>query len=128
MSLPQLPPEQRSQSKPVIALASTVAGAAALITVVSAVPQIPWWVTTALAGIVAVGTAVGGQLTSQKTVPWSEVAAKTTPSGNVVAGPAADQRAGTSVVVQSATLRMNTPAPGPGEPVDDGGHGMNPPV
>lgn len=76
-------------SRPVIVLASIVAGSSALTGVLAAEPSIPRWVLIALAGLTAVGTAVGGVVTQAKTAPWSNVLAHTDADGNVKAGPAA---------------------------------------
>jgi hypothetical protein len=97
-------------SRPVLVLASTVAGAAALNGVLAAVPEVPRWVLIALAGITAVGTAVGGVITQSVTVPWKQVAAKTNPDApGFIAGPAAVIRTGAPVDVTHSTPGDLTP-------------------
>lgn len=129
MSLPQLPPEQQSTSKPVLYLALAVSGAAALTGVLAAVDGVPRWVLIVLAAIIAVGSAWGGILTGQRTVPWADTAAKRTPSGAIILGPAAnvpDRLVGAPAEV---TVAGPSPYSQPmdGGPVDDGGAGMNRP-
>ena len=87
-------------------LASVVAGASALTGVLAAVPDVPRWVLIVLAGIIAVGSAVGGVITNQRTAPWADVAAlRIGPSGRgvadgpIVAGPASDVRTGAAVEI-----------------------------
>lgn len=76
-------------SRPVVVLASIVSGASALTGVLAAVPDVPRWVLIVLAGVTAVGSAVGGVLTQSRTVPWADVAAKVAPEGGgLVSGPA----------------------------------------
>jgi hypothetical protein len=75
-------------SRPVLVLASIVAGASALTGVLAAEPSVPRWLLIVLAGVTTVGTAVGGVVTQTKTAPWKDVAARLTEDGSVVAGPA----------------------------------------
>jgi hypothetical protein len=86
-------------------LASVVAGTSALTGVLAAVDTVPRWVLIALAGVTAVGTAVGGQITQARTVPWVDVAAKRVEvdgDTHVVAGPATTVRTGAPVDVTPA--------------------------
>lgn len=96
-------PNTSNRSKPVLILASSVAGASALLGVLAAVPA-PSWLLITLAGVTAVGSAVGGVITNQRTAPWEDVAAlRVGPSGRgiesgpIIAGPASDVRTGAAV-------------------------------
>lgn len=89
-------------SRPVVVLASIVAGASALTGVLAAEPSVPRWVLIALAGITAVGTAVGGVITQTKTAPWKDVAARVAEDGTIVAGPASPVPTGHEVDVTRA--------------------------
>ncbi|MGZ0150674.1 hypothetical protein ACXJJ3_26690 [Kribbella sp. WER1] len=86
-------------TRPVMALAATVAGASALTGVLAATPEVPRWLLVALAGVTAVGTAVGGIVTQTQTAPWKEVAARKLQDGTVVAGPASSVTTGATVDV-----------------------------
>ena len=100
-------PFPSSRSRPVVVLASTVAGASALTGVLAAVPEVPRWLLIVLAGVTAVGSAVGGVITNQRTAPWEDVAAlrvagphqRGAAAGPIVAGPASDVRTGAAVEV-----------------------------
>ena len=86
-------------SRPVVVLASVVAGASALTGVLAAEPSVPRWVLIVLAGITAVGTAVGGVVTQTLTTPWKTVAARVDETGALVAGPASPVPTGQAVSV-----------------------------
>lgn len=85
-------------SRPVIALASVVAGASALVGVLAIEPGVPRWVLVSLLGIIAVGTAVGGVITQTVTVPWKDVEALHR-DGKTTAGPASPVPTGREVDV-----------------------------
>lgn len=91
----QLSSVQVSDAEParlVTIFGATAAGATALVTALALIPGVPAWVFGALGAVAAVSTAVGGYLTKQsvteRTTPWQDVAAKVTPHGRIVSGPA----------------------------------------
>lgn len=99
----QLTSAQISASKPVLFLALIASGGSVATGVLAAVPEVPRWVLIVLALSTALGTTWGGILTGKRTVPWEDVAAKLTPAGRVIAGPAADQPTGARVTVVTDT-------------------------
>lgn len=87
---------------------AVAAGATALVTALALIPGVPSWVTAAVGAVAAVSTAVVGYLTKQsvteQTTPWEDVAAKVTPTGRVVSGPAdPNHPTGASVAVVADT-------------------------
>jgi hypothetical protein len=74
------------------------------------------------------------RFTENRTTPWENTVAVRTDDG-VVAGPAAIQKTGTPVELVQTGPSPYTPMPAdtlpenqnPGDPVDRGGGGMNPP-
>lgn len=106
----QLPSTQVSISEPtrVITIFGAVAAACtALVTVLATIDGVPPVAIAVIGGIGAVATAVVGYLTKQsvtaKVTPWTDVAAKVTPTGRTVAGPAAQQPTGSTVAVVTDT-------------------------
>lgn len=83
------------------------AGATAAVTALAVIDGVPKWLTAAVGVVAAISTAVFGFLTKQsvtaRTTPWTDVAAKVTPTGKVIAGPAAEQPTGTTVAVVQDT-------------------------
>lgn len=85
-----------------------IAGVAtALVTALATIDGVPTAVTAAVGAIAAVSTAVFGVLTKQsvtrQTTPWTDVAAKVTPSGRIISGPAdPDRPTGASVALVDA--------------------------
>lgn len=110
MSGPALPPRMVSESKPVRALAYV---AAASIVLASGLPPLTPdafdWIGPAVGLIGLVATALLGVRTEAKVTPWEDVAAKQTPSGAIVAGPAAEQPNGSSVSVVPDTGTAHYP-------------------
>lgn len=101
----QLTTSQASASKPVRALYAVAAGA----TAVSAglpllTPDRFDWIGPALGLLGVVITVAMGKYTEGTVTPWEDVAAKLTPSGKVIAGPAAHQPTGSTVVVKTDTV------------------------
>lgn len=106
----QLRSSQVSISEPtqlITVFGAVAAGATALVTALALIDGVPAWVLGAVGAVAAVATAVTGYLTKQsvtaRTTPWADVAAKTTPSGKVIAGPAALQPTGATVAVVDDT-------------------------
>ena len=100
-----IPPQQQSESKPVLVLTAIAAVATVLVGLLATIPDVPPWVTAAAAGVGAVATAVAGVLTKARVTPWKDVAAKVTPQGTTIAGPAADVPTGAPAQV---TVSENT--------------------
>ena len=93
-----LPPNMQNESKPVRLLYSIVAGLGTLVTVLSAVEQVPRWIIIVVAGLGAVLTAVLGRYTETKTVPLANTKSIYIDStGQIVAGPASVLKTGTVV-------------------------------
>lgn len=94
-------------TKAITVFGAVAAGATALVTALAVIEGVPSWVVAAVGAVAAVSTAVVGYLTKQsvttQTTPWTDVAAKVTPSGKVIAGPAAEQRTGSTVAVVQDT-------------------------
>lgn len=102
----QLTSTQVSGTEPaglVTVFGAIAAGATALVTALALIPGVPSWVVAGVGAVAAVSTAVGGYLAktsvTARTTPWTDVAAKVTPSGKVIAGPAATQPTGATVAV-----------------------------
>lgn len=95
-------------TKAITVFGAVAAGATALVTALALISGVPAWVTAAVGAVAAVSTAVVGYLTKQavtaRTTPWQDVAAKQTPTGRVIAGPAARQPTGSAVVVKTDTV------------------------
>lgn len=102
---------QVSEPKPVRVLASAGAALLAVVSGLSVIPGIPAWVPPTV-GVLGLGlTAYMGRYTEARTTPWENVAAKTTPTGKVIAGPAATQPTGTTVaMITDATPAAFQPA------------------
>ena len=101
---PRLRSSQESESKPVRLLWSIAGGAAVLAGgLPTLTPDKYDWIGGAigLAGLVIAGAL--GRWTQNQVTPWEDVAAKTTPSGKVIAGPAASQPTGATVAVVDDT-------------------------
>lgn len=112
-----LPSQMVSKSKPVLVLGAIAAAATAATGVTAAIHGLPNWVAPTVAGIGVVATAIIASLTTGQVTPWADVAAKLTPSGKVVAGPAARQPTGSSVVVKTDTVTpMSEPMTDPAAP------------
>lgn len=94
-------------TKAITVFGAVAAGATALVTALALISGVPGWVVASVGAVAAVSTAVVGYLTKQsvttQTTPWADVAAKVTPSGKVIAGPAADQPTGSRVAVSQDT-------------------------
>jgi hypothetical protein len=112
----QIPERMVSESKPVRALAYV---AAASVVLAGGLPPLTPdqfdWIGPAVGLVGLVATALLAVRTEGKVTPWEDVAAKQTPSGAIVAGPAATQPNGTSVVVSSASTvapKYNDPMEG----------------
>ena len=115
----QLSSTQVSTAMPtrIITWLGIIAGVAtALVTALATIDGVPTQVTAVVGAVAAIATAVFGVLTKQavtaQTTPWVDVAAKVTPSGKMIAGPAADQKTGSTVAVtQDVTLPSFEPGP-----------------
>lgn len=95
-----------SKPRPVRILGAVAASATAAAGALAVIPGVPGWVAAAAAALGLILTAGITKYTEDTVTPWKDVAAKVTPSGQVVAGPAADQRTGATVevVLPSTTL------------------------
>jgi hypothetical protein len=90
MSIP-LPPSMVSKSKPVRMLAAVAAGSTALAGGLPLLtPDKFDWIGPSLGLLGLVITAAMAVYTEQSVTPWAEVAVKATPTGKLVAGPAAE--------------------------------------
>lgn len=90
MSIP-LPPSMTSKSKPVRTLAAIAAGSTALAGGLPLLtPDQFDWIGPAVGLLGIVITAGLAVYTEQNTTPWEDVAVKATPTGKLVAGPAAE--------------------------------------
>lgn len=132
MSIP-LPPSMTSRSKPVRTLYAVAAGFTALAAGLPLLtPDGLDWIGPAigLAGIVI--TVALGVYTQENVTPWDEVAVKATPTGKLVAGPAAENipngagvkvlGVGGQVVPGSATIGAGLDRPRPGDPLEGDVH------
>jgi len=107
-------PSQVSVSKPVRYLGAMGVAATAAVTALAVIPGIPVWVPAAVGAMGLVMTVFVSKLTENNTTPWTDVAAKVTLTGEVIAGPAAEQKTGT-------TVEVLTPVdPPPASPPTDG--------
>lgn len=98
----QIPERMVSESKPVRALAYV---AAASVVLAGGLPPLTPdqfdWIGPAVGLVGLVATALLAVRTEGRVTPWEDVAAKRTPSGAIVAGPAATQPTGSSAAVVS---------------------------
>jgi hypothetical protein len=125
-----LPVQMESRSKPVLVLASIAAGATVLTGGLAVIDGVPSWLVATVALVGAVATAVGGVWTKGQVTPWADVAAKQTPSGKIVFGPAGDGPTGTSAAVVPKIEGIPAPevvVDSDTDPVPGAGNGMNPP-
>ena len=101
----QLSSTQVSVSKPVRTLYAVAAGATA---VSAGLPMLTPdrfdWIGPALGLLGIVITVAMGKYTEGSVTPWEDVAAKQTPSGRIIAGPAAHQPTGSAVVDKTDTV------------------------
>lgn len=95
----ELPTKMVSESKPVRLLGAVAAGAMAATSALAVIPGVPGWVAGVCGLLGLVLTAGLAKYTSDAVTPWKDVAAKVTPAGDVVAGPAAVQTTGSLVDV-----------------------------
>lgn len=127
MSIP-LPPSMTSKSKPVRLLAAIAAGSTALAGGLPLLtPDKFDWIGPAVGLLGVVITAGMAVYTEQSVTPWEDVAVKATPTGKLVAGPAAEnlpngagvQVTGLSgqIVPGSATITPR-PTAGPDGPME----------
>lgn len=101
----QLTSSQASESKPVRVLYAVAAGATAVAAGLPLLtPNRLDWIGPALGLLGVVITVAMGKFTEGIVTPWYDVAAKVTPSGRVIAGPAARQPTGSAVVVKTDTV------------------------
>lgn len=128
MSIP-LPPSMVSKSKPVRMLLAVAAGATVLAGGLPLIPGVPGWVGAVVALIGLVISAAVAVYTEQSVTPWADVAVKATPSGQLVAGPAAENLpngAGVKVlgvggqVVPGSVTISPIPTAGPDGPMEGG--------
>ena len=104
MSNTEIPARMESKSKPVRLLASVAAASTALAGGLPLIPGVPTWVGAAV-GLLGLCLTVGiGKYTEDSVTPWVDVAVKKTESGDMVAGPAAEQRTGAAVDVTLQNL------------------------
>lgn len=100
MSDQNIAPSQVSASKPVRYLGAMGAAATAAVTALAIIPGIPAWVPAVVGAFGLVATVFVSKLTENNTTPWTDVAAKVTPTGETIAGPASDIRTGATVEVK----------------------------
>lgn len=117
MSL-NLPDRMQSESKPVRLLYAVSAVAVAAPSALAVIPGVPGWIAAAVGAFGLLLTVGLGRYTQDQVTPWKDVAAKVTPSGNIVAGPASDITNGRSVEVVS---NPSPPTPEPDLPTPYGG-------
>jgi hypothetical protein len=92
-------PPDVSKPNPVLVMAAVIAGLS-VITAGLAGLDIISDKTLAIFNLVIAAITVGyGIITRGQVAPWADVAAKATPGGGLIAGPAASQTTGTPVVV-----------------------------
>ncbi len=90
MSFPALPSYMVSKSKPVEILGWVAAGSTAVVGALALIDGVPSWVVAVVAGIGMISTKLLSYATTKQVTPWEDVVSKVTPTGNVVAGPAAN--------------------------------------
>ena len=132
----QIAKTDESESKPIRLLYSFVAAGTALTTSAAFVEFVPRWVVGVL-GLAVLGvSAFLARWTEKQVTPWVDVAAKVTPSGQVIAGPAAHFATGSLARVEPTIRPTTVPrhlvedptAVDPSvDPAPGAGNGMNPP-
>lgn len=95
----ELPTRMESKSKPVRLLGAVAAVAVAAPSALAVIPGVPGWIPAAVGAIGMLLTLGLAKYTQDSVTPWSDVVAKKTPDGDVVAGPASPLRTGASVEV-----------------------------
>jgi hypothetical protein len=107
-----LAPEQVSKSNPVLIMTCVLTAYQTFVGGLGALEVLP---DKAVGVMVLAGAAAAlgwGMYVKGVVTPWQDVVAKATPAGNVIAGPAANQDTGTSVVVtDAATGEVVAPPP-----------------
>lgn len=109
-------------TKLVTVFGAVAAACTALVTALALIDGVPAWLIGVVGAVAAVSTAVAGYLTKQSvtalTTPWTDVAAKVTPAGKVISGPAdPNHRTGDTVAV---VADHSPPAFQPGGAIGDG--------
>lgn len=84
----QLPARMVSESKPVRVLGTVLAVLVALQGYVSTIDAVPTWAKLVLGGAILLTTVGLARWTQSQVTPWEAVAAKVTPDGQIVSGPA----------------------------------------
>lgn len=101
----QLLSHQVSESKPVRLLGAIGAAATAAVTALAVIPGVPAWIPAAVGVVGLVLTVFVGKYTENRTVPWEDVAAKVTPTGRLISGPADEHHP------TGASVALVTPPP-----------------
>jgi hypothetical protein len=96
-------PADVSKPNPVLIMAAVIAAANVIVAGLAGLDIVSDQALAIFNVVVAALTVAYGMLTRGKVAPWADVAAKATPSGGLVAGPAANQVTGTPVVVETTT-------------------------
>lgn len=106
-----------SESKPVRVLYAVSAVAVAAPSALAVIPGVPGWIAATVGACGLLLTIGLGRYTQDQVTPTENVAARQLPSGKVIAGPAAEQRDGTAVVVKQ-DLSRGAEGAAFGEPFD----------
>lgn len=116
----QLRSSQESESKPVRVLGATAAALLAIVAGLAVIPGVPGWVPAAV-GVAGLGLTVWHtSYTGNQVTPWQDVAAKRTPTGRIVSGPAdKDHPTGASVAVVADTTPPSFQPGGSPTPADE---------
>lgn len=115
---PNLPdpgmPERPPSSRPVLVMTSTLAGMSVFVSGTAFIDVVPRWV-SGLAGLTVAALTVGwGVFTQGIVTPTAAVAARRTPSGQLVAGPAAP------TATEGAPVHVSGSGPAPGSQASSG--------
>lgn len=111
---PGQPESGSSRPRPVLIMTSTLAGASVFVSGTAFIDVVPRWV-SGLAGLTVAALTVGwGVYTQGVVTPNDAVAARRTPQGTLVAGPAA------TTAAEGAPVHVSGSGSVPGGPVSSG--------
>lgn len=105
-------PADVSKPNPVLIMAAVIGAANVIVAGLVGLDMIDDTWLAILNLVVAALTVAYGMVTRGQVAPWADVAAKASPNGGLVAGPAASQATGSPVVVETTAVPPGPPEAG----------------